>query len=254
MAEQGSIDRTQPGPGGAQRVNNSTLQSEGGGFSDPLAEAKAKRRAMKSREFRQYLADSGMYELIVKLLVGIMESPEHAGGERPINAEEMITDIFGTYRDPRWDEVESLWDTIASEKTNKARLMERIAELQEQLEIEGKKVAALRLWRALDGPSDGGEVAGKDLVQKIVGPLPKKPPDAFVEAGEPPAAITFPFWTERMMQLEEGVRSWACGELLEKLKASEGEAPYAGDLMTDESLLAFLGALSSQFLVSEAGE
>lgn len=211
---------------------------------DPLAEAKARRRAAKAKQFRQYLVDSGMYELVIKLVVGIMDRHGEEG-PRPINAEELITDIFGSYRDPRWDEVEALWDSIEAEKGRKAELTDRIAELEEKVELEQKRAKAVQLWRALGGLPDV-ELEGKNLVTRIVGALPKKPPDSFVEAGEPPTTITLSLWTERMVNLEEELRVWACETLLEQLNASE-DPPYAGDAMTDEQLLSFLRALSSQF-------
>lgn len=246
--EKGALSSSAPVKGGHRGTATSTVM--GDLPQDPLAEAKARRRAAKEKQFRQYLVDSGTYELVVKVLVGIMDRCEEEG-PRPINAEELITDIFGSYRDPRWDEVESLWDSIETEKGKKAELTDRIADLQDQVEQEQKRAGAVRLWRALGGLPDA-ELPGKDLVTRIVGPLPKKPPDPFVEAGEPPASITLSLWVERMVQVEEEVRAWACEGLLEQLTASE-EPPYK-DNFEDEQLLAFLRALSSQFQPPPAAE
>lgn len=210
---------------------------------NPLDKKKV-RRAAKQKEFRRYLVESGMLECLVKLIVGLEEQQRspHADAHH-LNAEELMTDLFGSYRDPLWDVVEDLYGQIETEKSKYAELQEKIQEAESLVAEETKRTNAVRLWRGFGGTPDA-ELPGKagGVLERLCGAgAVKKMPEG-VE--EPPASIAREVWVDGIANMDSAAYDWATATLLPQLQAEEPE-PYAGEKAADEEFLRFMAQVAT---------
>ncbi|KAF4727351.1 hypothetical protein FOZ63_025001, partial [Perkinsus olseni] len=122
-----------------------------------MDEVKARRRAMKAREFRQYLVDAGLVEAIVKMFVGLLEADQlpHLDDSRPEThltmGNKILTDFFGEYRDPAWDEVGALEAENVKLRQSIEQLKEKIPELEESIVKARTDKAGRQWWAAVAG-------------------------------------------------------------------------------------------------------
>jgi hypothetical protein len=199
--------------------------------ASPDGGPKERKAVRKTREFKEYLVESGTVEAVVKLLVGMMETPSL---ER-IDTENLLQDFFGHYRDPMWDVVEGLWASNTAEKEKHVTLDAQMIEIENEIEIEKRRLASIEVWRAL-APDPSGEskslsiLTGKDFLMKMCGL--KKPQDGLV----PPVQVVREKFVELVDGYEDGpMRDWMLA-LGESLRAG-ADPVCGGDRMQEPELL-----------------
>ena len=138
----------------------------------------------KEREFRQYLVDSDMTDMTVKLFLALMNSGRH---DLP---ESLLTDYFGSAPNPFYDRIDEIKQSSVELVIANQELERRLAALiQEKDELNRKRVAA-SFWKLLDPKLTKKDVPRKTILTILNGQAdPKKvPPELFAAL---PESISF---------------------------------------------------------------
>lgn len=86
----------------------------------------------------------------------------------PENPSEYIQDYFGRYRDPLWDEVDSMKAEISALTANIESKEKEILHLKQEIS-RFKRIAHVKETFTLLGPDNNGIISTKALVQKLSG-------------------------------------------------------------------------------------
>lgn len=198
---------------------------------DQAAAAKERKKARKMREFKEYLVESGTLEGMVKLLVGVMEAdPDH------VDAENLLQDFFGHYRDPMWDIVEELWQSNEEEQERRTTLEAQIADLEVEVATEQRNKSIGDLWAALVGGKGIKSMKGTDLLMRLCGL--KKPQDKLI----PPVELQRAKFIDVVNNYPDEMFEWV--QALKPLLLESNDPPCAGERLTEESLGRFFESIA----------
>eukprot|EP00746_Dinoflagellata_sp_MGD_P160680 gnl/MRDRNA2_/MRDRNA2_87546_c0_seq1.p1 gnl/MRDRNA2_/MRDRNA2_87546_c0~~gnl/MRDRNA2_/MRDRNA2_87546_c0_seq1.p1 ORF type:complete len:202 (+),score=55.35 gnl/MRDRNA2_/MRDRNA2_87546_c0_seq1:77-682(+) len=196
-----------------------------------VAAAKERKKSRKTREFKEYLNESGTLEAVVKLLIGLMEAESDQ-----VDTENLLQDFFGHYRDPLWDTVEELWASNEEEQERRTTLEATICDLEKELEAAQRRKTICDLWDALAGQGTKS-MPGKDVLLRLTGL--KKPAEPLTMP--PPAELLKSKFIDMVDKYPENMFDWIM-ELKPLLEAS-ADPPCVGDRLQEPELVNFFNGI-----------
>lgn len=121
----------------------------------------------KLKDFRQYIVDKGVVLAFTKVLLSLKYSDK-----RPKNPNRSIREFFGNYIDSTQDMHNSLSEEIIILKNVNPKLMDKVLDLEDELEKEKRKYRIRKVFEGLynsDQNNKNGQISTKLIIEKLSG-------------------------------------------------------------------------------------